>query len=557
MPTSTLPFACLLLVSLASAQAAPAAPNAGGPAPNPYRFEPFHPDFPIELEYAPRANREFVHTRRQVLETLAANLQGNVRREAWQLATEFFWRAPEDAVEPLAEAMDRAFGKDAFDDVVKNCVEAMGRMANEAFDRSLRRALQHPKDVVRQAAFAAIGTSGKLDTLREIGSAFKLMDGRARASWLRALRLRLPAEEAVRLLTGVMMAQYPAHIRDEVLKEALQMKAADAAAILRGRWNDAVGEFKAVIAGVLHAAGDGTGTVWLRDALGSEDLSMLTLAVRYCAIGPLAELREPLLRASTHLRPEVRLEVAKTLMRVDGDDVADVYESLAAPDEPWEVRAIALRQLTHRGRPKAVAVLLEELPTADATRLDAILAQLAASGDERAVPVLLERFHRAPEGSSRPFVQALAQNPSVAAAKGLFEIYQGPDKVVGRGSRETLTTRNYLPTLFLNLRGNERVILAGFLALPKSEWKLRAALLPTIAGYAADRDDPALQRDCVAPLREILFDRAELPQMRVAALNLLTRRWLDVDDVLKLKSTHRDEAPGLRACFSDFLCDAF
>ena len=71
-------------------------------APNPYRLTPFHPDFPSTLEYPPMISREYDRTRRQVLKQLASNLQGNVRREAWQIATEFYWRAPEDAVEPLS-----------------------------------------------------------------------------------------------------------------------------------------------------------------------------------------------------------------------------------------------------------------------------------------------------------------------------------------------------------------------------------------------------------------------------------------------------------------------
>lgn len=547
-----LALAALVAASLTAQEPTP----QPAPAANPYRLEPFHADFPVELEYPPHVTTEYVRTRRQILERLASNLQGNVRREAWQLATEFYWRAPEDAAQPLVEAMDRAFGKEGLDDVVKNCIEAMGRMANEEFDAPLRRALHHRNPVVQQAAFAALATSGKVATVRELAAAFPTMDGRARTAWLHAVRTRL-GDEAPRLLKAVMMAPYPTHVRDQVLREALQMPAAAAKEILDGRWEEAVSEFKAVIAGVKHAAGDSLGTVWLRESLGSEDLTRLVHAIRHCAFGELGILREGLLRASTHLRPEVRLEVAKALTRVSGDDVADVYEVLSAPTEPWEIRAIALRELTRRGRGQAVTALLEELPTAGATRLQDLISQLSASGDPRAVPVLLDRFAKAPEGESRPFVQALAQNQSEAAAKALFALFRGPEKVVGRGNQQQLTTRNYLPTLFLNLRGSERVVVAEFLALPKEEWRLRAALLPTLAGIAADRGDKALQAECIEPLRTILFDRTELPQMRVLALNQLARRWLTIEDVLKLKNTHREEAPGLRALFGAFLTDAF
>lgn len=525
---------------------------------NPYRLTPFHADFPVALEYPPMSGAEYDRTRRQMLERLTANLQGNVRREAWLAATEFFWRAPEDAVAPLVEAMDRAFGNPALGDgdVVRNCIEAMGRMANEGFDAPLRRALQHKNPAVQQAAFAALATCGKKTTLRELAAAFPSMDGRARGAWLRGVRMRL-GDEAVPLLKGVMMAPYPVSVRDQVLKEALQMPPAAAAEILRGRWDEAVAEFKAIIAGVRHANGEGAGTTWLLDSFASEDLARVAMAIRHCAFGDVGELRNPLLALSTHLRPEIRLEVAKVCIKISGDDVTDVYEVLAAPEESWEQRAIALRELTRRGRNDLVDVLLEELPTATGTRLVLIVNQLSASGDERAVPILVDRFVKSPAGEGRPFLQGLAQNQSAAAAKAMFAIYKDKERPVGRSAAGELTTRTYLPTLFMNLRGSERVVLAEYLALDPQQWSLRAALLPTLVGIAADRTDPELQAALLAPVRQILFDRNELPQMRVLALNLLARRWLSIDDALKLRNTLHDEIPGLRALFADFLNDSF
>lgn len=550
----------LFLAGVVVGQDAARAPQPGTAqeTANPYRLTPFQADFPVPLEYPPRSGAEYDRSRRQILERLANNLQGNVRREAWLSATEFYWRAPEDAAAPLIEVMDRAFGNPALGDgdVVKNCVEAMGRMANEAFDAPLRRALQHKNPVVQQAAFAALATSGKLDTLRELAAAFTTMDGRSRGAWLKAVRQRLGVE-ATPLLKAVVDGPYSVSVRDAALKEALQMPAAAAAEILRGRWDDAVGEFKAIIAGVLHAVGDGAGTAWLRDSFGSEDTTRLLHAIRHCAFGEIGVLRDALLATSRHLRPEVRLELARVLTKIPGDDVADVYEVLVAAEESWDTRAIALRELTRRGRDRLIGVLLEELPTATGTRLQMLINQLSASGDPRAVPVLVERFEKAPAGEGRPFLQGLAQNQSAAAAKALFAVFRGPERVVGKNSRGDLTTRSYLPTLFLNLRGSERVLLEEFLSLPAEQWQLRAAMLPTLSGIAADRTDPELQAACVKPLRQILFDRSELPQMRVLALNQLARRWLSIEDVLKLKNSRRDEAPGLRLLFSDFLTDMF
>ncbi|HZN40093.1 MAG TPA: hypothetical protein VFD82_14905 [Planctomycetota bacterium] len=532
------------------------------PAENPYKLEPFHADFPVELDYPPHSGLEYDRTRRQMLERLAANLMGSGRKEAWMLATEFFWRAPEDAVEPLIEAMDRAFGKPGLADVVRNCVEAMGKMGREEFDSALQRAVEHSSDAVRQAAFSALATSGKVSTLSKMIAWFPQMDGRARQAFLRAVRLRLGAE-TVPVLKHFMMAEFHSSLRDLVLKETLQLPAAAAAEILDGRWPEAVDEFKAIIAGVKHAAGDGAGTAWLNDALRGEDIHQLSLAIRHCvfcgpnAVGDPGVLREPLLRASTHLRPEVRLEVARVLTRVEGDDIADVYELLVGPDEAWEIRSIALRELTRRGRPKVVTVLLEEAATVTGMRLQRLLSELVASSDDRAVPILVERYHKAPPTERRPFLQALSGNQSKAAAAALFTLFVGPEEVVAQGASGIFTTRNYIPTLLLNLRGVEQEVLAAAAKIPAEEWRLRAALLPTLAGIASDRTDKELQEACLKPVRAVLFDRNELPQMRVLALNLLARRWLTIDEVLRLKNMRLQEKPGMRVLFTDFLNDCF
>jgi hypothetical protein len=545
--------------------AVPSPQAAGAPttgplaaAQNPYQLTPFHPDYPVELSYPPHHGQDYDRTRRQMLQQVAANLAGGGRREAWQAATEFFWRAPEDAIEPLTEAMDRAAANAALGDVVKNCVDAMGMMASPAFDGALRRALQHKNPVVVQAAFAALGTAGKPETLRELAPAFVQMEGRARGAWLRAVRLRLPAE-AVNYFRAIMNdPRFTTAVRDQVLQETLKLPPEQAAEVLRGRWQEAIGEFKAIIAGVLHAAGDGSGTAWLQRALDAEDMTQLTHAIKHCGFGDVGMLREPLLRASTHGRPEIRLEVAKTLTRLEGEDVADVYEVLAGADEPWEIRGIALRELHRRGRHQIVSVLLDEVPTATGVRLQGLLSQLSASGDPRAVPVLLERWHKAPEAEGRPFLQALAQNQSEAAAKALLEVFRGPERVVQRSSSSgALTTRTYLPTLLLNLRGSERLVLAAFTNLPRSEWQLRALLLPTLVGFASDRQDEALQRECIELARRVLFDREEIPQNRVLALNLLSRRWLTIDDAVRLKQSRSQESAGMRLLFTDFLHDMF
>ena len=130
-------------------------------------------------------------------------------------------------------------------------------------------------------------------------------------------------------------------------------------------------------------------------------------------------------------------------------------------------------------------------------------------------------------------------------------------RLVGKAASGPLTTRNYLPTLLLNLRGSEDLVLAAYQELPKAEWQLRAPLLQVLVGIAADRENKELAERFVAPVRAVLFDRDELPQLRVLALNLLSFRWIVIEDALKLKNLRQQESPQMRALFTDFLLDAF
>jgi hypothetical protein len=112
--------------------------------------------------------------------------------------------------------------------------------------------------------------------------------------------------------------------------------------------------------------------------------------------------------------------------------------------------------------------------------------------------------------------------------------------------------------LLLNLRGSEQVVIDYFLALPKDAWELRSRLMPTVVGYAVDRrDQTAMQKACIDPVRALLMDPSELPQLRVQALNLLARNWLTIEDVMRLQRMRRKEQSGMKALFGDFLLNAF
>src|SRR5262245_35005577 len=99
-------------------QSAPAQAPSGAPPANPYNFADWHADFPAAIELPQHSiTVTYERSRRQALEQVVANLKGNVRREVWHMAMEFFGRAPDDAIEALIQAMARSFGQEAQKDV--------------------------------------------------------------------------------------------------------------------------------------------------------------------------------------------------------------------------------------------------------------------------------------------------------------------------------------------------------------------------------------------------------------------------------------------------------
>lgn len=545
---------------LAQAVAAPTPMTTAAPTgQNPYGFQDWHADFPGEIDQPTRnPGRYYDRNRTQAIEKVVANLQGNTRREVWQMATEFFYRAPESAVEPLIEAMDRAALDPSMGDLMVNCIEAMGKMGDERFDDALQRALENDKLAVRQAAYAALATSGKLETIEKSFRFFAQMDGRARKSWLHAARLRLGAR-AVPMFKQLMTPQWPGPIRDLVLTETLLMPPAQAAEVLQDIWPHAVGDFKTIIAGVLHASGDPAGTAFLHAVLRGEDPGPIPQAVRSAARGELGELKEDVLLLSMHPRPEVRLAVTQVLAPLPGDDIDKALETLADPNELWDIKTVALRALTQRGKGEVVASLLDDLKAATGTRLDLVMNLLAASGDARALPLMRQRFEQAAPGQGRPFLQAMAHSRSPAAFAPLAQIFLGPEIPVSDSNRNggVLTTKNYVPTLLLNLPDIDAPLLQLWQQVPREDYVRRALLLNVLNGVAAETQDAARKRQLLQPLRTVLFDRGENSQLRLWALTLQLRKSLTFDEAMQLARGREDETAPMRAYLNDFLLDYF
>lgn len=544
-------FAAALAASLVHSQEAPG---------NRYNLPDWRPDYPVALDWPqPTLATTYDRSRRQALERIVANLQGQARREVWQMATEFFWRAPEDAAELLVAAMDRNFGQQGMADVVRNTVEAMGKMGSEQLDDALRRALEHPAAAVQQAAFASMATSGTTETVRWAQQYFFQMDGRGRQGWLRAARLRL-GSECVPIFSKWMVPETPGPIRDQILKEVQELPPKDAAKVLAKLWPDAVGEFKAICAGFLHAAGDPAGTLWLKTALAEKNHEIVVRALKQLTRGELGVLREPVLELSMSPRPEVRLGVANLLRIYEGKDVEAVYEVLARPEEMVDIKCIALKELTRRGRGSSVTALLEDVAVVTGTRLELQLNLLVASGDDRGVALFADRFQKSVEGEGREFLRALALCGAPSATKALLDLFQGK---VRRIDSKGETTASYIPILLPNLRGHEAELLAFWPKLEPNDHDRRARYLEALSMIAADRSDPAIKKPIEDLLRSIVLDPKQLSQLRVQALQALLMKTITIEDAMAIKrhlsssKPEAQESPGMRAFLKDFLFEFF
>lgn len=530
------------------------------PMDNRYGFADWHSDYPVALEFPQLSlSTTYDRSRRQALERIVGNLQGNSRREVWQFATEFFWRAPDEVIDPLVRAMDRAFGQPALSDLVRNILDAMSKMGRPEFDDAIRRALGHESAPVRQMAFAALATAGNTATIRWAFSFFFQMDGRARNGWLRAARIRL-GSECVGYFQKLMVQETPAPIRDQVLEQVTELPPKEAAMILARLWPEAIGDFKAIIAGVLHAAGDPAGTLWLQTALREENHVVVVRALKQLVRGDLLALREQVLALSMSPRPEVRLGVANLLRVYDGKDVESVYEVLSRPEEMVDIKCIALHELTRRGRGDAVTALLEDVAVVTGTRLELELNLLVASGDDRGVAVFADRFAKSSPGEGREFLRALALCGSKAAPAVLLALFKGKARSIDtRGE----TTLSYIPILLPNLRGSEAELLSFFDQLDPADYVRRARYLDALSNIAADRIDPATKAPIVALLRKILFDPKEPAQMRVQALQSMLNKSITIEDAMLLKRHLASEEPetkeslAMRAFFKDFLNEFF
>lgn len=556
---------CLVAVSLVGCGGEPKDPadtpaaENGTPSPhqNPLNFAVWHADFPFPLELSPEApSPAHRFSRLQALERVAAKLQGNCTRAAWLMAKEYFSRAGPEAVPVLIEALDRALQSAQLADVVQNVAEALGRMGrlhSTDVAEALLRALQHPKESVKNSAMAALVQAGTPDTVLRARAFWDELTPRACHDWLRAARAHLPLEQLEPIYGELRDDPAQAPIFSFLIEEILQLPLPVAARLLEPMWDEARGNLRMTIASVLHLVGDLRGTHHLQERLRDAPPQQKIEAVNAIAQGDLARLGDDLLKLSVDPDPAVRQAVIVALSRHSGENIDNIIAT-AAMDPVTAVRQPALAALRMRGKQEYLDQLVDLVRTATGTKLLQVLADVAAAGYPEAIPVMEERMASSPPEERKKFIQAIGVSRVPEAAAALKRVFDQQEERIDHHDQQTNVT--YAGTLLPNHPAQAPLLLEWFGEEERSDYRRRAYLLQALGNIAALTPDAALAKSVYDTYRNVLADADEIPQMRLLALEYL-RRDLTLDDMEALQGMAQRETGPMRRALVNALFEFF
>ena len=123
-------------------------------------------------------------------------------------------------------------------------------------------------------------------------------------------------------------------------------------------------------------------------------------------------------------------------------------------------------------------------------------------------------------------------------------------------TRLDYTSVTFLGIQFSNMHESIHEIIGLLQSLPRQGYRRRAALVHAVANVAGARSDEPWTKDVYAALRRIVFNRKEIPQMRLLALEYL-RKDVRLEDAMELKRALRRENRQMRSYFSDYLLEYF
>ncbi len=524
-----------------------------------YDFDEWHDDFPYAL-HVPHRKPGLWYDRnsQEALEKVISNLSGMCTKPAWLMSKEFFDRHWEESRELLVEALDAAQRRRDQYDLAENIVNAMGRCSEGLFADVLVRASVHSHPGIRTAAFRALRNGGDEAAVLKVGESIRRMGQVEQIEWVKAAMNKLSDEKLLPILRDMLTRQEYVHLQNHAFEAAMKLPPKRAAGLFEPLFDKLAGDLQLYVAGLMHGLGDERGTARIRIAL-KPPVKILTrkmVAVRGAMMGDASLFRDELLELTNEDNEGLNLALISALRSVPGDNVTDTLITMSDQSKPFPVRQAALQALVERGVTSEFEGLLEVLKTSPKnTRFRAAVADVVAAKYGRAVPFLLQRANDSTPKERVFFVRMIAAIGTKESFEALKAMFMAPEyRYVGWRERHSNVT--FMGVHFSNLSGSTSEMLGLLGELPRQEYRRRAALVHALANLAGARPTEDFTKQVYAALRKIIFDRQEVPQLRILALDYL-RKDVRLQDAMKLKASLNKEAKSVRQYFSDYLIEFF
>ncbi len=528
-------------------EAAPAAEQ--GP---PVGLVPWHQDFPGHPErphLSPRQpGRTYDRTRRQALESIVAKLSGACTREAWLFARDVCARLSAEDLPVLVEALDRALQTRDGSDWAENILGALAGCRVPAAADAILRALESPREAIRNAAMEALVSSGTPDSVRTAGALLDRVGARGMKAWVDAARRFLPSDEIVASYRRLLADARLQNIHSPVADAALLLPIEQALAVFEPFGDDVPFLIRPKLVALHQAAGSEEAEVALRGMLRDADPAVRRQAVAVLPLARVDDLLPDLLPCSADPEPGVRLGVVAVLAKLQGED-ADLTLDLLATDPSADVRRAALAALVKRGRRGVLDDLVQTVRTGTGSQMTLAIQDLVAARDPAVIPALNARMETAPQSERTELLRAIALTTAAEAFPPLRDAFLRNDELAR-------ADWSLVALLMANCRGAEPQLLEFFRGLPQADYVRRALLLSTLANVAVDRNTPEVRAPIFAELRRVAGERGEIPQLRLLALEFL-RRDLGLEDQVRLRAMARAEGGAMGGVINDLLFELF
>ncbi|MHC4921419.1 MAG: hypothetical protein ACYTKC_17760 [Planctomycetota bacterium] len=527
-----------------------------------YGFDEWYGDFayPPPVPAVRKPGAWYNRSRTEALRKVAANLEGACSQNAWRMAKEFFDRCQEETADLLIETMDRGLTERNRNDLALNTVKVMGRIKNPVFADALWRAFQYPDATIRQEAVRSLIRGGNATVVRKVTGYFEQLSMRARLDWMKACVAQLPDAELAAIMKDLLTRAEYGYMQGPAVQQCLKMPPARAVKMFGPVYDDLTGNVQLSAAGMFHAVSDPRGLGTLRKAMRAKNRGLQTVAVLAAARGKVEPLLDDILELTsqdlTTSKADVALLVAilTTIQRVPGERVNDVLLMFTTTAH-HQVRQTAYQVLKRRGETMALDELLEVARTGTGIQQSNAIADLISCQHEQVVPLLVEHYKKAGPKEQIRRIRDIAMSGTKAAFEPMKAILMEPEHTLP--SKSGYTNVTFLGIHFSNLHRSTAAVIGLLKSLPRQDYRRRAALVHALANVAGARSDEPWTKDVYAALRHIIFDRKEIPQMRLLALDYL-RKDLRVEDAMNLKrGLRKKESRAMRSYLSDYLFEYF